>query len=359
MKKNIKIILSVLGLTTLLIAYNNCGEGFQSTQTISSSTLANSPSDIENCDGFPNGFNQIDPVDYFSTTQGADCTPKKKQRVCNGGQWSNWTNAGLSITSCTLVVETCDGLANNFVQVDPLNYYLAEKGVECNPIKKQRTCNSGQWSNWTNAGLSLTSCTVVINDPNQAPTAKIKLSNGNPKLGETVEFDGSESTDFEKSNLTYAWIIEKKPTQSLSSLSPLNENKTKLVIDQPGPYEVSLIVSDGNLQSQKTKVEFTVLQPINNTISLINSSLVDGSKNDQVRDVATDNAGNIYVTGGTGSNQQVATAGSFDTTFNTGGNRLGSLGEMDVFVSKYSPNGQLLWSTYLGRPNYDLSLIHI
>lgn len=87
--------------------------------------------------------------------------------------------------------------------------------------------------------------------------------------------------------------------------------------------------------------------------SLAFSTYIGGSELDQIRDVATDSQGNIYVTGGTASPDFPTTAGAYDRTFASGGTKLGSFGPMDVLVIKLSPTGQLIWSTYIGGPNYD------
>lgn len=63
-----------------------------------------------------------------------------------------------------------------------------------------------------------------------------------------------------------------------------------------------------------------------------------------MRDVATDAAGNIYVTGGTASAAFPLSAGAYDTVPN---------GSMDVFVAKLAPDGTLIWSSLLGGPKYD------
>lgn len=91
--------------------------------------------------------------------------------------------------------------------------------------------------------------------------------------------------------------------------------------------------------AQTTKIEF--------------STYLGGSGLENLRDIATDSLGNIYVTGGTSSADFPTTAGAYDRTFATGGTSLGSGGPMDVFVAKFTPQGQLVWSTYLGGPNYD------
>jgi hypothetical protein len=59
------------------------------------------------------------------------------------------------------------------------------------------------------------------------------------------------------------------------------------------------------------------------------------------------------VAGGTASDDMPVTPGAYDTSFNTGGNQIGGHGPSDVYIAKYTPDGQLVWATYLGGPNYD------
>jgi hypothetical protein len=81
--------------------------------------------------------------------------------------------------------------------------------------------------------------------------------------------------------------------------------------------------------------------------------LLDGDAPEQARDVAFDAGGAIYVVGGTGSDDFPVTPGAFDPTMNEGGKDLGTGGDMDVFVTKLDPKGKVIWSTFLGGPNYD------
>ncbi len=80
-----------------------------------------------------------------------------------------------------------------------------------------------------------------------------------------------------------------------------------------------------------------------------------GSSQEIGRGVAVDSSGAVYITGGTSSANFPVTSGAYDTNLATGGSELGSEGASDVFVAKFSPNGQLAWSTYIGGPNYDRS----
>jgi hypothetical protein len=73
------------------------------------------------------------------------------------------------------------------------------------------------------------------------------------------------------------------------------------------------------------------------------------------RGVAVDSSGAVYITGGTSSANFPVTTGAFDTSLATGGTELGNEGASDVFVAKFAANGQLVWATYIGGPNYDRS----
>ena len=84
------------------------------------------------------------------------------------------------------------------------------------------------------------------------------------------------------------------------------------------------------------------------------STYLGGAKRwDQARDVCVDAAGNVYITGGTTSVDFPTTPGVFDRTYHQGGKDIGSGGNCDAFVSKFDPSGKLVWSTFLGGPNYD------
>jgi len=87
------------------------------------------------------------------------------------------------------------------------------------------------------------------------------------------------------------------------------------------------------------------------------STFLDGSGGELIRDIEHDAEGNIYVTGGTYSADFPTTTGAYQTVLNPGttppGTTDGTFEDMDVFVTKFAPDGQIIWSTLLGGPQYD------
>ncbi len=79
------------------------------------------------------------------------------------------------------------------------------------------------------------------------------------------------------------------------------------------------------------------------------STYLGGTGDDLGRAIAVDTVGNAYVTGQTTSTNFPITPGSFQTTI---GNPL-LPGQYDAFVTKVSPAGSLVYSTYLGGTGYD------
>ncbi len=73
--------------------------------------------------------------------------------------------------------------------------------------------------------------------------------------------------------------------------------------------------------------------------ALVFSTYLGGSGDETGRAIAVDGVGNAYVTGQTPSTNFPVTAGAFQGSIR---------GRIDAYVSKFSPEGRLLYSTYLG-----------
>ena len=66
------------------------------------------------------------------------------------------------------------------------------------------------------------------------------------------------------------------------------------------------------------------------------STYLGGAAFEQIRDVVSDKDGNIYVTGGTQSEDFPTTEGAYQREFQKGGSSIGNGGPMMVFVTKFS-----------------------
>ena len=103
----------------------------------------------------------------------------------------------------------------------------------------------------------------------------------------------------------------------------------------PGAYDGS---HNGNMDAFVAK-----LSPDGST--LLFSTYLGGSGEDQGNAIAVDDGGNVYVTGHTYSFDFPVTPGAIDLTLN---------GQRDGFVAKLSTAGdELIFSTYLGGDNWD------
>jgi hypothetical protein len=73
---------------------------------------------------------------------------------------------------------------------------------------------------------------------------------------------------------------------------------------------------------------------------LVFSTYLGGTGYDEIKDVAIDSIGNIYVTGLTTSTDFPFTQNAYDTIYNGG--------DYDIFLTKLSYDGKLMYSTYIG-----------
>ena len=87
------------------------------------------------------------------------------------------------------------------------------------------------------------------------------------------------------------------------------------------------------------------------TATLSYSTYLGGLLGNRATAVAVDAAGDAYVTGDTGSNDFPITTGAYNSQLNGNGN-LGNT-VTDVFVTKFDPTGQIVYSTYLGGSSDD------
>ena len=105
--------------------------------------------------------------------------------------------------------------------------------------------------------LCLFSALSCLGRGNHQPTADAG-SSLNVDVGDTVELDGSNSSDGDGDTLTYIWSITSMPQASAAELSDSAAVDPSFVADVEGNYTVQLVVNDGNADSDPDSVPIHV-----------------------------------------------------------------------------------------------------
>lgn len=119
---------------------------------------------------------------------------------------------------------------------------------------------------WIAGSFGSSSGILALNVPNNPPVANAG-SDQTVTVGETVQLDGSGSSDPDGDPITYGWQIISQPGLA-ALLNPSAANPT-FVPDVAGEYVVQLIVNDGSADSEPDNVTITVQTPAEATQSLI------------------------------------------------------------------------------------------
>ncbi|MCP4764905.1 MAG: PKD domain-containing protein, partial [Gammaproteobacteria bacterium] len=98
---------------------------------------------------------------------------------------------------------------------------------------------------------------TVISTQNSHPLANAGV-NQTVIIGETVQLDGSASTDADGDPLTYQWSVTSRPEGSTTDLSNATAVAPTLIPDEIGFYVVQLIVNDATLASVPVSITLQV-----------------------------------------------------------------------------------------------------
>lgn len=129
---------------------------------------------------------------------------------------------------------------------------------------------------------------VSITTENSASVAK-PGNDQTVQAGQTVQLDGSASSDVDGDLLTFRWAILSQPDGSTATLSDPSVVKPTFVADKVGPYVIQLIVNDGIVDSVPATVTITTQNspPVanagtNQTVFVGSTVILDGTASSDV-----------------------------------------------------------------------------
>lgn len=97
---------------------------------------------------------------------------------------------------------------------------------------------------------------TTVSTANTPPVANPGLDKS-ITAGNTVQLDGSASTDADGNRLAYRWALVSKPTGSTASVASPNSVRASFTADVAGSYVAQLIVNDGQAESAPAIVHFS------------------------------------------------------------------------------------------------------
>ncbi len=98
--------------------------------------------------------------------------------------------------------------------------------------------------------------TVIISTNNTAPVANAGADQA-PLVNDTVNMDGSTSSDVDGDGLTFSWSFTSVPIDSTAALSDQAAVSPTFAVDLPGTYVVQLIVNDSTVDSAPDTVSIS------------------------------------------------------------------------------------------------------
>jgi hypothetical protein len=182
-----------------------------------------------------------------------------------------------SKVNCTLRIDN-GGLTNQYTRVSSAKIILNKKQVvRSSDFNQQirvieKTVDLTRNNKLTvevqsNPSSGFTLKITCISDSENTPPIANAGANQSIIVGNTVQLDGSGSSDVDGNSLTYLWSLDAVPSGSNAMLSDAFIYNPTLYIDLPGDYLASLIVNDGSENSPAN----TVIISTENTAPIANA----------------------------------------------------------------------------------------
>lgn len=154
----------------------------------------------------------------------------------------------------------------------------------------------------SNSAPDTVTITVTIAGTGNTPPVADAGSNQSVLINQTVQLDGSGSSDDDLDELLYAWTFTSRPAGSTSAFSDPSAVNPTFVPDIAGDYVIQLVVNDGTVDSSPSSVTVSV----SDDPSLLPLELVDARStggytvevefNKQVDETSATDIGNYDIT---------------------------------------------------------------
>ena len=113
---------------------------------------------------------------------------------------------------------------------------------------------------------------ITATQTNTAPTANAG-SDQNVETTNLVTLSGTASSDPENDSLTYLWSFASIPTNSNATLSGASSLNSTFIADLDGEYVLSLVVNDGEFDSEVDQLSITASTSQSNTAPVANAGI--------------------------------------------------------------------------------------
>ena len=167
-------------------------------------------------------------------------------------------------------------------------------------------------------------------------------------VGQTLQLNGSGSSDANGDRLTYSWAFVSKPVSSVAALSNPSGATTQFKADLAGTYIIGLIVNDGLVDSDPDTVTVTittrqdqVIQSLRQAITVINGINVDVFKNRNMANTLTNKINAVLQDIDQGKYQQALSKLKDDILGKTGGCALAGVPDKNDWITNCGAQAQV------------------